>query len=294
MTLGHRPRSENEVNMKKRVFTPFLLLLLGLFALTACGLLQEPEEASGPIEAIPLETQAASAATTPAEAEPTATTEPEAVEPTAAPTETEPTAAPEATAEPTATTEPTPTEEPTAPAGAAQVFSIDPAASQVRFQLDEDLRGARQTVVGATDQVAGELSVNLADLSQTQVGIIQINARTLATDNNFRNRAIQNEILDTGQFEFITFTPTALEGLPASAAIGEPITFTMSGDLTIRDITLPATFTVEATAVSDTEIAGTATAVINRTDYDLQIPSVPNVANVEEEVELYIDFTARG
>ncbi len=279
--------------MKKRVLTPFLLLLLGLFALTACGLLQEPEEASGPIEAIPLETQAAAVATTPAEAEPTAlaaTTAPEVVEPTAAPAETEPTAAPEATA----TTEVAPTEEAAAPAGEARVFSIDSTASQVRFQLDEDLRGTRTTVVGATDQVAGELSLNLADLSQTQVGVIQINARTLATDNNFRNRAIQNEILDTGQFEFITFTPTALEGLPASAAIGEAITFTMSGDLTIRDITLPATFTVEATAVSETQLTGTATAVVNRTDYDLQIPSVPNVANVEEEVELYIDFTARG
>lgn len=277
--------------MKKRVLTPFLLLLLGLFALTACGLLQEPEEASGPIEAIPLETQAAAVAT--AEAEPTAlaaTTAPEVVEPTAAPAETEPTAAPEATA----TTEVAPTEEAAAPAGEARVFSIDSTASQVRFQLDEDLRGTRTTVVGATDQVAGELSLNLADLSQTQVGVIQINARTLATDNNFRNRAIQNEILDTGQFEFITFTPTALEGLPASAAIGEAITFTMSGDLTIRDITLPATFTVEATAVSETQLTGTATAVVNRTDYDLQIPSVPNVANVEEEVELYIDFTARG
>jgi polyisoprenoid-binding protein YceI len=278
--------------MKKRVGTPLLLLLLGLFALTACGLLQEPEEATGPIEAIPLETQAAAAATTPAETEPTAA--PTETEPTAAPTESEPTAAPEATAEPTATTEPTPTAEPTAPAAAAQVFSIDPAASQVRFEIDEDLRGQRNTVVGTTDQVAGELSINLADLSQTQVGIIQINARTLVTDNNFRNRAIQNEILDTGEFEFITFTPTAVEGLPASTAVGETVAFSISGDLTIRDITLPATFTVEATAVSETQITGAATTVINRTDYDLQIPSVPNVANVEEEVELYIDFTANA
>jgi polyisoprenoid-binding protein YceI len=212
----------------------------------------------------------------------------------------EPTAAPEATAVPEETTETAaPTEAPTelaaeAPAGSAMVFAIDPAASEVRFQLDEDLRGARTTVVGATDQVAGQLSVNLADLSQTQVGVIQINARTLVTDNNFRNRAIQNEILDTGQFEFITFTPTGVEGLPASAGIGEAVTFTLVGDLTIRDMTVPATFTVEATAVSDNQITGTATTVVNRADFGLQIPSVPNVANVEEEVELYIDFTANA
>ena len=142
--------------------------------------------------------------------------------------------------------------------------------------------------------MAGQISVNLADLSQTEVGIIQINARTLATDNNFRNRAISNEILDTGQFEFITFTPTAIEGLPASTTMGEAVTFSIVGDLTIRDVTLPATFNVTATAVSDTQITGTATAVINRADFGLQIPSVPNVANVEEEVELFIDFVANA
>lgn len=266
--------------MKKSMLAPIVLLLIALLALSACGVLQEPEEATGPIEAIPLETQAAGVATAVTETEPTAAVEPTVAEPTTAPMATEaPTEAPV---------------EPTAAPAAATVFTIDPAGSQVRFQLDEDLRGTRTTVVGTTDQVAGQISLNLADLSQTQVGIIQINARTLATDNNFRNRAIQNEILDTGDFEFITFTPTAVEGLPASATVGETITFSIVGDLTIRDITQPATFTVEATAGSDTQITGTATAVVNRVEFDLQIPSVPNVANVEEEVELYIDFTANA
>lgn len=255
----------------KKLTVYLLLSLIAALALVGCGVLQEPEAASGPIEAIPLETQSAGVAPV------------EATQPSADPAPTEATAD-----EPTAEA---PAEAPTA---GARVFTIDSAASEVRFQLDEDLRGERKTVIGTTDQVAGQLSLNLADLSQTEVGIIQINARTLLTDNNFRNRAIQNEILDTGQFEFITFTPTGVEGLPATAAVGETVTFTLTGDLTIRDITLPASFTVEATAVSDTQLTGSATAIVNRTDFDLQIPSVPNVANVEEDVELYIDFTANA
>lgn len=255
----------------KKLTVYLLLSLIAALALVGCGVLQEPEAASGPIEAIPLETQSAGVAPV------------EATQPSADPAPTEATA-----------DEPTAEAPAEAPAAGARVFTIDSAASEVRFQLDEDLRGERKTVIGTTDQVAGQLSLNLADLSQTEVGIIQINARTLQTDNNFRNRAIQNEILDTGQFEFITFTPTGVEGLPATAAVGDTVTFTLVGDLTIRDITLPATFTVEATAVSDTQITGSATAIVNRVDYDLQIPSVPNVANVEEEVELYIDFTANA
>ncbi len=252
------------------------LLILGLLLVTGCGLLREPEQASAPIEAIPLESETA--------VEPTAVPE-TTVE---APAATE-TAAEEAPAEPTA---PQPEEE--TAAGGPVIFAIVQDQSQVRFELDEDLRGQRITVVGTTNQVAGELSVDPADLTATQVGVLQINARTLATDNNFRNRAIQNEILDTGAFEFITFTPTAVDGLPSGAAVGDEVTFTITGDLTIRDITAPATFDVAATLVSADQIAGTAGTVINRSDFGLTIPSVPNVANVEEEVELYIDFVANA
>jgi polyisoprenoid-binding protein YceI len=74
--------------------------------------------------------------------------------------------------------------------------------------------------------------------------------------------------------------------------VGDTVTFTIVGDLTIRDITHEATFEVEATAVSPTQISGLASTTIDRTTYGLNIPSVPQVANVEEEVELYIDFVA--
>lgn len=277
-----------------------LALLILPLALAACGLLQEPEEASSPIEAIPLEVE------TPAQAEATAypaPTEPVVEAPTEAyPAPTEPvveapTEAYPAPTEPVveATTEayPAPAEPTeTVPVANPQIFQISPEGSLVRFQLDEDLAGVRNTVIGETDQVAGELAVDLNDLSTAQVGVMRINARTLATDNNFRNRAIRNQILNTDQYEFITFTPTAIEGLPPMAAIGEEVTFTIAGDLTIRDITQSAVFTVTATPVSETQIVGTATSVVMREDFDLRIPSVPNVANVEEEVELTIDFVA--
>lgn len=271
--------------MQKRIWT--VLLLVVLAALVAgCGVLQEPEAASGQIEAIPLEVETAvvePAATDTAVLETTeAGSEAVTIEATAVPTEAAP--AEEETAGTTADTA----------TGEVRIYRISQAESQVRFELDEDLRGQRQTVIGVTDQVAGEIAFNLSDLSSAQVGVLQVNVRTVTTDNNFRNRAIQNEILETGSYEFITFTPTAINGLPASANLGEAITFTVEGDLTIRDITQPVTFTVVATPVTETQLVGTASAVISRADYNLNIPSVPNVANVEEEVELYIDFVANA
>ena len=197
----------------------------------------------------------------------------------------------EATAPIEAIALPTPAPEETAD-GELTVYRINQAESQARFELDEDLRGQRITVVGITDQLAGELAVNLNDLSQTQVGVIQINARALTTDNGNRNRAMQNQVLQTGSHEFITFTPTAVTGLPDSAALGETITFTIVGELTIRSITNPVSFQATATAVSPTQINGQASAVIDRGDYNLVITNGPSVANVDEEVKLHIDFTA--
>ena len=286
-----------------------LTLALTAVILSACGLLEEPAAPSATLEAIPLETATTgSALATPATAteesplgdDVDSATPADTAYPAEAPTADPPAAAADAAYPAGEAGEAAPADaansaypEPEASSG-ARIFTISQADSEVSFSLDEDLRGLRNTVIGTTDQVAGELSIDLSDLSTAQVGTLQVNARTLATDNNFRNRAIQNEILDTGTHEFITFTPTAVNGLPASAAIGEAVSFTIDGDLTIRGVTRPVTFAVTATAVSDSQLSGTATAVVNRTDYDLQIPQVPNVANVEEEVELTINFVANA
>lgn len=262
-----------------------LLSLFALLALSACGVLSEPEAASGPIEAVPLEVEEATdvpeTEAPVVEAEPTEEPMEEA-----APAEEEVLVAEEPAEE-----APAPAEE---SAGGLVIYSIVPGESTVRFELDEDLRGSRVTVVGQTDQVAGEVAVDFANLADTQVGTIQINARTLATDNSFRNRAIQNDILQTGANEFITFVPTAVNNLPANIAIGETVEFSIDGDLTVAGVTNPATFDLVVTAVSADQITGTASTIILRQDFGLQIPSVPSVANVEEEVELYIDFVANA
>ena len=278
------------------------LASLFVLLLAACGGSAPAETADEPLEAVPLEIEAESATAEPAVE--TAVSEPtagpmEEVEPTEQPAEEPmPTEAP--MEEPAATE--TPMEEPTAvpqeePAGATgdlTIFAIDQTQSEVRFELDEDLAGSRMTVVGVTNQVAGELGINYADLSTAQVGVIRIDASSFVTDNNFRNRAIQNRILNSGTYQFIDFVPQEVVGLPASVTVGEEIAFSIVGELTVRDVTQPVTFDVVATAVSETQISGTASTIITQEMFGISIPSVPNVANVEEEIELYIDFVANS
>lgn len=174
------------------------------------------------------------------------------------------------------------------------VFRIAPEESEVRFLIDEVLRGQPTTAIGSTDQVAGDILVDVANPANSRLGTIRVNVRTLRTDNEFRNRAIRSRILMSArdEFEFSEFVPTAITGLPDSVTIGEPIAFTATGDLTVRDITNEVSFQVTVTAVSETRLEGVAVATVLRSDYDLEIPQVPNVANVSDEVRLQISFAA--
>jgi len=267
--------------MTKKIFIGLGIIGIVMIIGVAAYVLRPPAEASAPIEAIPVEV------------DPTMTAEPTPDESAAAistaeeETENEETPATEEVAE-----EPTeaPAEEANADAPNVVIFTIVQAESEVRFTLNEVLSGVPTTVIGSTDQVAGEIAIDPAAPANSQVGAILINARTLATDNNFRNRAINNEILDTNEFEFIQFAPTSITGFPENPIIGEELEFQITGDLTIRDITNEVTFDVTVTVVSETRLEGSASAIVARADYGLQIPNVPRVADVDEEVLLEIDF----
>ncbi len=175
-------------------------------------------------------------------------------------------------------------------------FSIVAAESQATFTLEEDLRGARATVVGATNEVAGAIHVNLADPKASSIGTIVINARTLETDNSFRNRALRSQILNSAQdaYEFIVFEPRELSNFSAdSIAVGETITFNVTGDLTVVDVSKSVTFNAEVTLDSDAQISGFAAVNVLHGDFGLTIPDVPSVANVTDDVNLALQFVAR-
>src|SRR5690606_14621938 len=205
-----------------------------------------------------------------------------------------PTGAPSATSLPDVTDSAAETGSMTETSASLQTFSIVPEESQVLFLLDEDLMGSRNTVIGTTDQVAGNILVNFDNPSESMVGPIEINLRTLTTDNEFRNRALRDQILESNrdEYEFTTFTPTTISGLPQTVNIGDTFRFTLTGDLPIRAVTNSLDWDVEVTVVSDTRIEGRAQTTITRTQYDLIIPTVPTVANVEEEIDLAIEFIA--
>ena len=175
------------------------------------------------------------------------------------------------------------------------LFRVDSELSEVRFIIDEELLGAPKTVIGATDQVAGDIIVNFDQPASSEVGEIRINVRTLETDDENRNRSLRGQILQTNreEFEFAVFVPTAMTGLPEAVGMNQAVTFQLTGDLTVRDITNSVTFEVTATMVSEERLEASATTNVTRDAYGLTIPNVPGVANVSNDVILEMDLVAR-
>lgn len=204
-------------------------------------------------------------------------------------------AAPGAT---TAAVTPAPTTAAAIPAGGAAsraLFRIDSAESEARFSLNEVLFSNPNLVVGKTRRVAGDIIVDMGKPSGSQVGQIAVSARTLKTDNEFRDQSIRGQILASSQdeFEFVTFTPAELKGLSDSpVAIGDSLTFQIVGDLTIRGVTRSVTFEATVKLASETRLEGLASVEIAYADWGITVEAPPTVGGVDKIVKLELQFVA--
>ncbi len=178
---------------------------------------------------------------------------------------------------------------PKLPAGSATstVYKISQEKSLVTFEMNELLNNKPKLVVGTTTQIAGNIAFTDGKI---EFGGLAINAKTFTTDNENRNRAIVNLILKSNkpENEFITFKPATSS---QAIELGKKAAFDLSGDLTISGVTKPATFRVELTATEDS-VSGKATARIKRSDFDLVIPNLSFIANVDDEFPVTVDVAA--
>ncbi|MBI3958157.1 MAG: YceI family protein, partial [Chloroflexi bacterium] len=156
----------------------------------------------------------------------------------------QPTNTPVPPAEPAPAVEATAAPETEVPAAAAPqasgdaiTFVVDPAQSEARFVINEELMGSPKTVVGANSGVSGEVTVNPGDPAGVEIGSITVNAGGFVTDSDRRNGAINRFILQASSYPTITFTPTAIQGVPAAVAVGDTLSLQVTGDLAIREIT---------------------------------------------------------
>ncbi|KAA3644136.1 MAG: hypothetical protein DWQ07_18675 [Chloroflexi bacterium] len=176
-----------------------------------------------------------------------------------------------------------------------QLYRIVPAESEARFSVYETF--PEGTAIGRTSEIAGDFIIDFANPSNSQLGTIRINLRTLATDDPDRDQSIRCCVLLTArpENEFTDFVPLSISGLPEQVDIGQIVNFQVTGNITLRGITAPITFDVMLTILSEDEISGLASATVLRSDFGIlnDADNGFDYHGVAEAVNLEFAFVAR-
>jgi polyisoprenoid-binding protein YceI len=275
--------------LSRSVSTILIVLILGL-VLAGCGAATEEPPAQQPVsEAVTTEAPAVAATEAPAEPTPAPAATEAPAEPTEATAVEEP--APAATEE-TAATEPQAAE---ASAG-LRAFQIVAERSEATYQVQEEFFNRPVNIVnpvGRTKAIEGEFQLTISS-SQVQLADNQfvVDLRTLTTDEARRDERIRNEWLESNTYPYAEFTATSIENFPAAAAEGQDVSFQVTGDMTIREITQPQTFDVTARLDGNT-FTGTATTYLLMRDYGFEPPSILGMLEVADGVTVTLNFVAQ-
>ena len=153
-----------------------------------------------------------------------------------------------------------------APEEGMETFLIVPGESTVTYEVGEvflNQDNAFNLAVGVTSEVNGEIIVDRNNPQNSTIGIVRVDVSKFESDNQRRDNDIRERFLESSLFQVVEFTPSEIQGLPESYEEGQTISFQVSGDLTIRDVTKPVTFEVSLTGEGDSITGEATTAILN-------------------------------
>jgi polyisoprenoid-binding protein YceI len=106
-----------------------------------------------------------------------------------------------------------------------------------------------------------------------------------------RDNFIKRNTLETSRYRYAEFVLEAVSGFPSGYVEDTEVELTISGTLTIRDVSKPVTWAVKARQLGDT-LTAVADLMITFQDFGMSPPSVP-IATAEDEIQLQLVLVAR-
>ena len=184
----------------------------------------------------------------------------------------------------------------TAPAASSGVvtYHIVAGESQVSYEVGETLFNENNRLnlaKGITTQITGDITIDKSNVKNAKVGEIDVDVSQFKSDSNRRDNYIQHTGLQSSTYPIAKFAPTSIDGLPDSATEGQDLTFKVTGNLTVKQVTKPVTFDVTAKLSGDT-LSGTATTTILMSDFGVG-PLKLAILQTEDKVKLTFIFVAR-
>lgn len=200
-----------------------------------------------------------------------------------------PAQAPEPTAAPTSA--PQAVQAPQESSGGVRVSVLE--GSVARYSVTEQLARLSSPIdaVGETGDVQGAIVFDADGNVDLDQSVITVAVAGLTSDEDRRDRYVRNSTLSTSQFPSVEIVVTGVEGLDWPFPDSGETTFQLTGDMTIREVTGPVTWDVEAQSTGGS-VTGQARTVITFDQFDLSKPSLAFIVSVEDEIRLELDIEA--
>ena len=171
------------------------------------------------------------------------------------------------------------------------LYRIDASQSSVSYTIDETLAGATRTATGTTHGVAGDIVVDDGDPAASHLGEVVVNVEQLTSDQELRDNRIRNDFLQSSRYPEARFSPTSTDGLPSQITDGTPYDVTITGDLTVRDVTAPVTLDATVTRNADA-LDIDATTTVKLSTYGAGPISIIGLVTTGDDVQLAFDLVA--
>lgn len=174
---------------------------------------------------------------------------------------------------------------------AAVRLEVLPAGNEVRYLVREQLAGfdLPNDAVGRTGAVTGGISLDESGrvIPGESEFVIQIGG--LTSDKERRDGYVRRRILVADSNPTVVLKPTALRGVTLPLPAAGTRSLELVGNLTVKGVTRPTTWRVQATFAGDT-VSGTAATAFTFSDFELVQPRVPVVLSVADTIRLEYDF----
>ena len=124
--------------------------------------------------------------------------------------------------------------------------------SVARYSVTEQLARLSSPIdaVGETGDVQGAIVFDADGNVDPDQSVITVAVAGLTSDEDRRDRYVRNNTLSTSQFPSVEIVVTGVEGLDWPFPDSGETTFQLTGDMTIREVTGPVTWDVEAQSTS--------------------------------------------
>jgi polyisoprenoid-binding protein YceI len=177
------------------------------------------------------------------------------------------------------------------PAADTVLLVVAEEGNRARYRVREQLARLDfpNDAVGETSTVSGSLMVTPEGEIVRAGSRFVIRLADLASDADRRDNYLRRNTLGTEEYPDAVFIPTGFRDLPSPLPATGEASFLLEGELTIRDVTRPVSWQVDA-EFSNGAVLGRAETRFTFADMGLTVPTVGSVLSIRDDIRLEYDF----